>query len=66
MCGCFTLDPTTKLYERFQIQNRMPVILEPKAEEVWLNPEVTDPGEVTPLLHPYAVKALSFYPVSKP
>ena len=33
--------------------------------EVWLNPDVTDPQELTPLLHPYTVKALKFYPVSK-
>jgi putative SOS response-associated peptidase YedK len=32
---------------------------------VWLNPDVTDPQELTPLLHPYAVRALEFYPVSK-
>jgi len=57
-----TTEPTVNLRS---IHNRMPVILEPKAEEVWLNPDVTDPGELTPLLHPYAVKALSFYPVSK-
>ena len=43
----------------------MPVILEPKAEAVWLNPDVTDPHELTPLLHPYEVRALDFYPVSK-
>jgi putative SOS response-associated peptidase YedK len=43
----------------------MPVILEPDAEEVWLDPDVADPQELTPLLHPYMVRALSFYPVSK-
>ena len=57
-----TTQPTVNLQA---IHNRMPVILEPKAESVWLNPDVTDPGELTPLLHPYAVKALDFYPVSK-
>jgi putative SOS response-associated peptidase YedK len=57
-----TTEPTVNLKA---IHNRMPVILEPKAEEVWLNPDVTDPKELTPLLHPYAVKALEFYPVSK-
>jgi putative SOS response-associated peptidase YedK len=57
-----TTEPTVNLQA---IHNRMPVILEPKAEEVWLDPDVTDPGELTPLLHPYAVRALSFYPVSK-
>jgi putative SOS response-associated peptidase YedK len=57
-----TTEPTVNLQA---IHDRMPVILEPKAEEVWLNPDVTDPGELTPLLHPYAAKALEFYPVSK-
>jgi putative SOS response-associated peptidase YedK len=57
-----TTEPTVNLQA---IHNRMPVILEPKVEEVWLNPDVTDPGELTPLLHPYAVRALDFYPVSK-
>jgi putative SOS response-associated peptidase YedK len=32
---------------------------------VWLNPDVTDPQTLTPLLHPYRVGALDFYPVSK-
>jgi putative SOS response-associated peptidase YedK len=57
-----TTEPTVNLQA---IHNRMPVILEPKAEEVWLNPDVTDPGELTPLLHPYAVRVLDFYSVSK-
>jgi putative SOS response-associated peptidase YedK len=57
-----TTEPTVNLRA---IHNRMPVILEPAAEEVWLNPDVTDPKELTPLLHPYTVRALDFYPVSK-
>jgi putative SOS response-associated peptidase YedK len=57
-----TTEPTVNLKA---VHNRMPVILEPDAEEVWLNPDVTNPKELTPLLHPYAVKALDFYPVSK-
>jgi putative SOS response-associated peptidase YedK len=57
-----TTEPTVNLQS---IHNRMPVILEPAAEEVWLNPDVTDPQELSPLLHPYAVKVLDFYPVSK-
>jgi putative SOS response-associated peptidase YedK len=57
-----TTQPTVNLQA---IHNRMPVILEPDAEEIWLNPDVTDPQELTPLLHPYTVKALDFYPVSK-
>jgi putative SOS response-associated peptidase YedK len=43
----------------------MPVILEPDAEEVWLNPDVTDPQELISLLHPYTIRPLDFYKVSK-
>jgi putative SOS response-associated peptidase YedK len=57
-----TTQPTVNLKP---IHDRMPVILEPDAEEIWLNPDVTDPQELTPLLHPYEVRALDFYPVSK-
>jgi putative SOS response-associated peptidase YedK len=32
---------------------------------VWLNPDVSDSQTLTPLLHPYRVWALDFYPVSK-
>jgi putative SOS response-associated peptidase YedK len=57
-----TTEPTVNLRS---IHNRMPVILEPKAEEIWLDPDVTDPMELTPLLHPYTIRPLDFYPVSK-
>jgi putative SOS response-associated peptidase YedK len=43
----------------------MPVILEPAAEDVWLDPDVTDPKELIPLLHPYTIRPLDFYRVSK-
>jgi putative SOS response-associated peptidase YedK len=53
-----TTQPTANLQA---IHNRMPVILEPKAEEVWLNPDVTDPQELTPLLHPDTIRPLAFF-----
>ena len=61
----FTIITTAPTVNLRPIHDRMPVILEPKAEAMWLNPDVTDPKELTPLLHPYEVKALDFYPVSK-
>src|SRR5262249_5514899 len=61
-CTIITTHPTANLKP---IHDRMPAILEPKAEEVWLNPEVTDPKELTPLLHPYTIRPLDFYMVSK-
>ena len=35
-----------------KIHTRMPVILEGKDEEAWLNPDVTDPNELMVLLKP--------------
>jgi putative SOS response-associated peptidase YedK len=61
-CTIITTQPTVNLQA---IHNRMPVILEPSAEEVWLNPDVTDAKDLTPLLHPYAIRPLDFYKVSK-
>jgi len=57
-----TTQPTVNLQA---IHNRMPVILEPAAEAVWLDPTVTNPQELTPLLYPYTIRPLEFYPVSK-
>jgi putative SOS response-associated peptidase YedK len=61
-CTVITTQPAVSLQS---IHNRMPVILEPAAEEVWLDPDVTDPGQLTPLLHPYTIRPLDFYKVSK-
>jgi putative SOS response-associated peptidase YedK len=35
------------------IHTRMPVILQPEGEQLWLDPEVTAPELVLPLLRPY-------------
>jgi putative SOS response-associated peptidase YedK len=61
-CTIITTQPTANLHA---IHNRMPVILEPAAEEVWLNPDVTNPQELTSLLHPYTIRPLDVYKVSK-
>ena len=45
------------------IHNRMPVILPGEAWRDWLNPELTDPGEILSMLVP-AEDALEIYPVS--
>jgi putative SOS response-associated peptidase YedK len=39
----------------------MPVILEPDAEDVWLDAEVTDQHVLMSMLHPYTIKPLDFY-----
>lgn len=46
------------------IHNRMPVILEPKSEEAWLNPENDDLNHLKSLLVPCASKLLEMHPVS--
>jgi putative SOS response-associated peptidase YedK len=61
----FTIITTQPTVDLQAIHNRIPVILEPDAEDVWLNPDVTDPQELTPLLHPYTIRPLDFYKVSK-
>ena len=38
------------------IHDRMPAILPPEEIERWLDPRLTEPGELAPLLHPFAAK----------
>jgi putative SOS response-associated peptidase YedK len=45
------------------IHNRMPVILEPKNYDLWLE-EATKPELLQPLLHPYPTEEMTAYPVS--
>ena len=47
------------------IHNRMPVILDPKDYDVWLDPEVKQADVLQSLLHPYASEKMTAYPVSK-
>jgi putative SOS response-associated peptidase YedK len=61
-CTIITTQPTVNLQA---IHNRMPVILEPAAEAAWLDPDVTNAQDLTPLLHPYTIRPLEFYQVSK-
>ncbi|MGB6065468.1 MAG: SOS response-associated peptidase [Desulfomonilaceae bacterium] len=46
------------------IHDRMPVILHPRDYDLWLDPEVKDPGMLKPLLRPYASGAMNVEPVS--
>jgi len=46
------------------IHNRMPVILEAKNYDLWLDPEGTKPEVLQPLLHPYPPEEMTAYPVS--
>ena len=47
------------------IHDRMPVILDPEDEETWLDPDVTEPMHLLPLLRPYPARAMDAYPVSR-
>lgn len=42
----------------------MPVILQPKAYELWLDPAVQDAAGLQPLLQPFPSQELTAYPVS--
>jgi putative SOS response-associated peptidase YedK len=46
------------------IHNRMPVILESKNYDLWLDSEATKPELLQPLLHPYPPEEMTAYPVS--
>jgi putative SOS response-associated peptidase YedK len=47
-----------------QVHQRMPVILRPEAEALWLDPAITDPEQLVPLLAAYPAEALVLQPVS--
>ena len=46
------------------IHNRMPVILPPESEELWLEPEVEDPTTLSGILAPYPDEGMDAYEVS--
>lgn len=46
------------------IHDRMPVILPPDAEAEWLDPDVTNPDQITRLLEPYPTGLMAAYAVS--
>ena len=46
------------------LHDRMPVILQPGDYDAWLNPQLEDPAALQPLLHSYAGKDLTAYPVN--
>lgn len=46
------------------IHDRMPVILDPKNYDIWLDPEVQKPELVQPLLHPYPANLMTSFAVS--
>lgn len=46
------------------VHDRMPVILNRKDYDLWLDPEMQQPDRLQPLLRPYSADAMTSYPVS--
>ena len=61
-CTILTTEPNELMQS---VHNRMPVILEPKNYDVWLDPEVKNPELLQPLLHSYPAEEMTAFPVSK-
>jgi putative SOS response-associated peptidase YedK len=61
-CTIITTEATAALKP---LHDRMPAILEPAAEDMWLSPLVTDPQQILPLLKPYTFRPLVADKVSK-
>jgi len=53
--------PANALVQPFH--SRMPVILDEKDYDVWLNPQVHDPERLYPLLRPFPSERMTAYPV---
>jgi putative SOS response-associated peptidase YedK len=61
-CTLLTTDPNELMKP---IHNRMPVILDAKDYELWLDPEVKKSELLQPLLRPYPTEEMTAFPVSK-
>ncbi len=48
-----------------ELHDRMPVILDPKDYQHWLDPQVQDPKRLEPLLATFPADKMTAYPVSK-
>jgi putative SOS response-associated peptidase YedK len=47
------------------IHTRMPAIIAPEQYETWLNPQLTDVGQLLALLGPYPEQLMAAYPVTR-
>lgn len=47
------------------VHDRMPVMMLPENEKLWLDPGVQDAGALTALLQPYPPERMAVYPVSR-
>jgi len=60
-CAILTTEPNEVARP---IHDRMPVILDPADYALWLDPAVTVPAEVRPLLRPFPAEAMTAFPVT--
>src|SRR5881409_1355727 len=60
-CTILTTEPNELLV---QVHNRMPVILDAKDYELWLDPDVQEVTRLKPLMHPFSPEQMTYYPVS--
>ena len=60
-CSILTTDANPLTQE---IHDRMPAILEPHQYDLWLDPGVTDPEQLQPLLRPFNPRLMKKYPLS--
>ncbi|MBD2085292.1 SOS response-associated peptidase [Trichocoleus sp. ST-U3] len=60
-CTILTTEPNEVMRP---IHNRMPVILDPKDYDLWLDSQVQKPELLQPLLRPYSAEEMATYPVS--
>jgi putative SOS response-associated peptidase YedK len=61
-CTLLTTEPNDLMRP---IHNRMPVILQPKNYELWLDPGIQQPEQLQPVLLPYPSNEMVAYPVSR-
>jgi len=47
-----------------KVHSRMPVILTKDEEDIWLNPDITEPEQLKPLLDPYPAEKMESWRVS--
>ena len=59
----YTIITTTPNALVGKIHDRMPVILQKEDEETWLNPDITEPEHLLPLLQPYPADQMEEWPV---
>lgn len=60
-CTIITTDANSMIEP---VHNRMPVILKPEQEQVWLDPEVSEYSVLLPLLKPYPSEEMEMYRVN--